>query len=124
MYMGEVNAFFKENRGQRVIATFHVAPTATSKAMLAYYFKYVVPTITRAAYECGDRRLQQDTDVWLREMSAVCWEEKVDVETGEYQSRLREVTELSNAEMIDYLEFLKQMAAEEYNVYVEDPRMI
>lgn len=124
MYMGEVNAFFQENKGQRIIATFHTVPTMTSKAMMAYYYKYVVPTITRAAYECGDRRTQQDTDKWLREMSPICREESVNVDTGEWDNRLREITELSNSEMIEHLEFLKQMAAEEYNVYIEDPKTL
>lgn len=122
MYMEEINAFFRDNKGQRVIATFHVAPTATSEAMKAYYFKYIVPTITRAAYENGDRRTQQDTDKWLREMAPVCWDESVNIETGEYNERLRDINELSNSEFIEYIDFLKQFAAEEYNVYVEEPQ--
>lgn len=122
MYMGEINAFFRDNKGQRVIATFHVVPTATSEAMIAYYYKYIVPTITRAAYEQGDRRTQQDTDEWLRMMSPVCWEEKANTDTGEYSERLRDVVELSNSELIEYIDFLKQMAAEEYHIFVEEPR--
>lgn len=121
MYMDEINAFFLANKGQRVIATFHVAPTATSAAMVAYYYKYVVPVITRAAYEQGDRRTQAGTDEWLRGLSPVCAEETVDVETGEYNVRLRRVAELSNSELTEHIEFLKQFAAEEYQVYIEDP---
>lgn len=122
MFMEEINSFFQDNKGQRVIATFHVVPTATSEAMIAYYYKYIVPTVTRAAYEQGDRRTQQDTDEWLRMMSPVCCEETVNVETGEYNERLRTVAELSNSELIEHIDFLKQFAAEEYHIYIQDPQ--
>lgn len=122
MYMGEINAFFSDNKGQRIIATFHVVPTATSEAMKAYYYKYIVPTISCAAYKEGERRTQKETDEWLRMMSPICWEESVNVETGEYNERLRNVAELSNSELIEHIDFLKQFAAEEYHIYIEEPR--
>lgn len=50
--------------------------------------------------------------------------ERVNEETGKYSHELRTVAELSNAELIEHIETLKQIAAEEYNTYIDDPRML
>ena len=42
MYMGELNEFFKQHKGSRVIARFVVASPGSSAALKGYYFNYVV----------------------------------------------------------------------------------
>lgn len=124
MFMGEINDFLAQNKGRRIVATFHAVPMASSEAMRAYYYKVIVPHITRAAYEQGERMTQMGMDKWLREMSPVCLEETVNYDTGEYITRLREIGELDNAELMEHIDYLKQMAAENYNVVLEDPRTL
>ena len=52
------------------------------------------------------------------------YEQIPNIETGEYENRLRKISELSNAELIEHIEFLKQLASEEYYIYIADPNEI
>lgn len=124
MYMGELNAFFKEWKGARIIARFSVASPGSSEALKGYYFNYVVPTFKQAIWESGERKTEQQTERFLRELSPIMYEETPDIETGQYETRLREIRELSNAELIEHIEFLKQVASEEYYIYIADPNEI
>lgn len=124
MYMGEVNAFFASNKGQRVVARFIVAPKASSDALKGYYYHYVVPTIKFGIWNTGDRKTEQQTELFLRSISPVCYEETVNEETGVYNHRLREIPELDNTELIDHIETIRQFAAENLNVFVDDPRTL
>lgn len=124
MYMGELNAFFKEWKGARIVARFSVASPGTSEALKGYYFNYVVPTFKQAIWDSGERKTEEQTERFLRELSPVMYEQTPDVETGQYEIRLREIRELSNAELIEHIDTLKQIAAEEYSVFIDDPRTI
>lgn len=124
MYMGELNAFFKEWKGARIVARFSVASPGSSEALKGYYFNYVVPTFKQAIWDSGERKTEEQTERFLRELSPVMYEQTPDVETGQYETRLREIRELSNAELIEHIDTLKQIAAENYSVFIEDPRMI
>lgn len=124
MYMGEINAFFAEHKGERIIARFVVAPVRSSEALKGYYFHYVVPTIQNGFWETGERKTEEQTEQFLRDISPICYEETVNDFTGEYSHRLREIRELSNAELIEHIETVRQFAAENLNVYVEDPQTL
>lgn len=124
MYMGELNAFFKEWKGARIVARFSVASPGSSKALKGYYFNYVVPTFKQAIWDSGERKTEEQTERFLRELSPVMYEQTPDVETGQYETRLREIRELSNAELIEHIEILKQVASEEYYIYIADPNEI
>lgn len=124
MYMGELNAFFKEWKGARIVARFSVASPGSSEALKGYYFNYVVPTFKQAIWDSGERKTEEQTERFLRELSPVMYEQTPDVETGQYETRLREIRELSNAELIEHIDTLKQIAAEEYSVFIDDPRTI
>ena len=113
--MDRLNAFFGANKGKRVVVNFEVADSGTTELQLAYYFKYVVPTIQAALLETGERKTERQTDVWLREQSGFCYD--ADCE-------LLEVRELTKTEFSNYLEWLKQFAAENLYVYVEDPKTL
>ena len=43
MPMDRLNAFFAQNKGQRVIVVFEAAGKEQSKLQMAYYYKYVLP---------------------------------------------------------------------------------
>lgn len=124
MYMGELNEFFKGWKGSRIIARFIVASPGSSEALKGYYFNYVVPTFKHAIWEAGERLTEEQTERRLREFSPIMYAERVDIETGEYSPELRTIADLSNAELIEHIEFLKQLAAEEYNAFIDDPRTL
>lgn len=124
MYMNEVNAFFAQHKGERVIVRFAVAPKATSKALAGYYYHYVVPTIRQGIWKTGDRKTEQQTEQYLRSISPVCIEETINTETGVYNHRLREIRELDNTELLEHLETIRQFAAEELGVFVDDPKTL
>lgn len=121
MYMGEVNDFFKSWKGSRIVARFIVASPGSSEALKGYYFNYVVPTFKQAIWESGERKTEEQTELFLRELSPVMYAEKVNEDTGEYSHELRTVADLSNAELIEHIDFLKQLASEEYYFYIADP---
>lgn len=124
MYMGEVNDFFKNWKGSRIIARFIVSSPGSSKALRGYYYNYVVPTFRHAIWEGGERMTEAKTEQFLRELSPIMYEETPDENTGKYTARLREISELSNAELIEHIETLKQICAEEYNAFIDDPRTL
>lgn len=121
MYMGELNEFFKGWKGSRIIARFIVASPGSSKALKGYYFNYVVPTFKHAIWEAGERLTEEQTERRLREFSPIMYEQTPNIDTGKYETRLRTIAELSNAELIEHIEFLKQLASEEYYLYIADP---
>lgn len=121
MYMGELNEFFKGWKGSRIIARFIVASPGSSEALRGYYFNYVVPTFRHAIWEAGERLTEEQTERRLREFSPIMYEQTPNIDTGKYETRLRTIAELSNAELIEHIEFLKQLASEEYYLYIADP---
>ena len=121
MYMGELNEFFKGWKGSRIIARFIVASPGSSEALKGYYFNYVVPTFKHAIWEAGERLTEEQTERRLREFSPIMHEQTPNIDTGKYETRLRTIAELSNAELIEHIEFLKQLASEEYYLYIADP---
>lgn len=123
MYMGELKEFFSMHKGKRVIASFSIVEPGTSEALRGYYFGYVVPTFRQAIWDAGERLTEEQTEKRLREMSPIMWEQEPDG-LGGWHTRLRRVSELSNAELIEHIDTLKQEAAENYDCYIEDPRNI
>lgn len=124
MCMGELNEFLKGWKGSRIIARFIVASPGSSEALKGYYFNYVVPTFKHAIWEAGERLTEEQTERRLREFSPIMYEQTPNIDTGKYETRLRTIAELSNAELIEHIEFLKQLASEEYYLYIDDPRTL
>lgn len=112
--MDRLRQFFSEHKGERLIVRMEVVPTGTNEAQLAYYFHYVLPTIKRALYEQGNFFTNENVDEMMRERSPVCWKD------GECRS----VRDMRQDEVSDYLDWLKQFAAENLYVYIEDPKLI
>ena len=118
--MDRLNAFFAANKGKRLVATFYADAPGSSKLQQAYYYNYVVPTISAALYEQGTRKSDAGIDLWLVEQYPG---DKTEQNLGSgmlvYEARY-----FSKTQMTDFLEWLKQFAAENLYVYIEDPKAL
>ena len=124
MYMDELKQFFRMHKGCRVIAKFMVGSLGSSEALKGYYYNCVVPSFQEGMWDAGERLTEEDAEIKMRELSPIMLEQEFNEETGKYTTRLREISELSNAELVEYIDHLKQIAAEEYSIYIEDPQSI
>ena len=115
MPMDRLKAFFAEHKGQRVVVRFEAAEPGSSELQLAYYFNYIVPTIQTALLETGERKTERGTDVWLRSNCSHCYSEWGD---------LLEARQMNKTDFSQFLEWLKQFAAENLYVYIEDPKTL
>lgn len=112
--MDRLRQFFSQHKGERLIVRFEAVKTGTNEAQLGYYFNYILPTIRQAFYETGERMTEDAVDEFLRQESAVCWKD------GECRS----VRTLTQEEMSDFIDWLKQYAAENLYVYIEEPKTL
>lgn len=115
MPMDRVNAFFAENKKMRVIVKFEAAEPNSSELQLAYYRNYIVPTIQTALYKIGERKTQREVDCWLRGQCSACYND---------DGLLLEPEEIAMSDFCDYIDWLKQFAAENLAVYVEDAKTL
>lgn len=124
MYMDELKQFFKMHKGCRVIAKFMIESQGSSEALKGYYYNCVVPSFQEGMWDAGERLTEEDAEIKMRELSPIMLEQEFDEKTGKCTTRLREISELSNAELVEYIDHLKQIAAEEYSIYIENPQSI
>ena len=115
MPMDRVNAFFEAHKGERVIVRFEAAAPGSSELQLAYYFNYVVPTVQTALWETGERMTEKQVDLWLRQRCGSCYND---------YGGLLEARQISKTDFSEFLEWLKQFAAENLYVYIEDPKTL
>ena len=80
----------------------------SSELLKGYYRAVVVPAFQRAYQETGVRMSLRSTEITLRKMCEI----------------KKQVDELCNAELIDFIEHLKQIGAEEFSIYIEDPKVL
>ena len=117
--MDRLKACFAEHKGERVAIRFYFSVPGSSAAQQSYYRNYVLPTIQQALLETGDRKSEQAVDRFLIEQypgdkSILA----TDIEAVK-------AAELNMVQMYDFLEWVKQWAAEPpLSVYVDDPRTI
>lgn len=116
MPMDRLNAFFSANKGQRVIVRFETAEPGSSKLQLAYYYNYVLPCVVEALREQGTRISEERADRWLIEQYPGGFSYD-----GNKQTVARQLTQ---PQMSEFLEWLKQYAAENLYVYIEDPKTL
>ena len=113
--MDRINAFFAANKGKRVVVRFEAAEPGSSELQLAYYYNYIVPTIQTALWQNGDRRTEKQVDLWLRQQCASCYND---------YGGLLDARQISKPDFSDFIEWLKQFAAENLYVYIEDSRTL
>lgn len=94
-------------KGKRIVVTIEVLAGDCTENQKAYYFGYVVPTVQDAMRELGERRNSRQVDLLLR-TSYPDW-------TG------KSIDQFDRREMSDFLQWVQQYAAENLNVYIDDP---
>jgi hypothetical protein len=114
--MDRLNAFFAANKGKRVVVRFEAAAPGSTALQQAYYYNYVIPCVVEALREQGTRKSEDATDRWL--ISQYPGGFRYD---GAEQHVARQLT---TTQMSDFLDWLKQYAAENLYVYIEDPRTL
>lgn len=117
MPMDRVNAFFEAHKGERVVVLFEAAERGSSELQRAYYYNYVLPTITAAFLETGQRM----TDDWTDRFLIQEYPQEIRTNDGTLVIYARQ---LNQSQMSDFLEWLKQYAAENLYVYIEDPKTL
>ncbi len=117
MPMERLNAFFAEHKGQRIVVRFEAAAPGSTAAQLSYYYQYVLPTIQQAFRENGDQMSEETIE---RLLFNEC--------PGPYVTNdgtlIEHGRQLNKFQMTDFLEWLKQYAAENLYVYIEDPKTL
>ena len=128
--MDRVNAWCAEHKGERVVIRFEAAAPGSSELQLAYYFNYIVPTIQTALYETGERMNEKQVDQWLRKQCPSIFETFIPPTAEQVKqgylgcTETKGIRDLSVSEMSDFLEWLKQYAAENLYVYIEEPKTL
>ena len=128
--MERLNAFFAANKGKRIIVRFEAAEIGSTEAQLAYYFKYIVPTVQAALWEIGERMNEKKVDEWLRQQCPSIFETFIPPTKEQAKqgylgcTETKGIRDLSVSEMSDYLDWLKQFAAENLFIYIEDAKTI
>lgn len=110
-----LNPFFASNKNKRVIVQFEAEEHGSTAAQLTYYRKYIVPTIQAALLKEGERKTEKQVDKWLRQQCGSCYND---------YGGLLEAQEMTQSDFSDFIDWLKQFAAEHLFVYVEDAKSI
>ena len=117
MPMDRLNAFFADHKGERVVVRFEAAAPGSTALQLAYYYNYIVPTVCAALLETGQRMTDEWTDRYL-----------IQEYPGELRTQDGQLVlygrQLTKTQMSEFLEWLKQFAAENLYVYIEDPKTL
>lgn len=115
--MDRLNEFFAAHKGERIVIQIEAVPQHSTAAQQAYFYNYILPTIVQAYRENGYRYSDRDVERELMNL----YPETITVDGHYIATR---AAQLSQAQMSDFLEWLKQFAAENLSVYIEDPRVI
>lgn len=119
--MDRLNTCFAEHKGERVTVRFYFGVPDSTAAQQSYYYQYVVPTIQQAFRETGERKSEKAVDKFLIEQYPG---DKSESQIG-LGVDVTEARSLNRSQMADFLEWVKQFAAEPpLSVYVEDPRCL
>lgn len=117
----EAKAFLQTWPNARIVAKFSILPDDPSEALKGYYFHCIVPTMKAALWQSGDRTNEKECEQWLRNTSPITNNYEWENDFG-WKRQVKEIADLSSAELVEHIEFIRQMAAEEFGVYIEDPQ--
>lgn len=119
MPMDRLNQEFARHKGQRVIMRVEFGSPGSTSLQQAYYYNYVVPTIKASLYAKGERFTESGVDRWI--INNYPLSKDLFTESGAPKVIGKQLT---ISEMSDFLEWLKQFAAENLSVYIEDPKTL
>jgi len=92
--------------------------------LIVYYKKKVVPDMQRAFFDAGDRYTAEETDLVLRSASPICKKEDYNFEEKKWESVIIELEDMDNQQLVFFIEQLKDFAAVNFGVYIEDPNSL
>ena len=120
----EMDYFLGQNPNKGIMVTLTVYDTGSSEALRGYFYKKVLPDFQEAYREIGERYTLKETEEKLLWLCPITRLDGVDETSGEHYSVLKPVSELNNGELVFFIEHLKQIAAEEFSIYIDDPRTL
>lgn len=118
----ELDHFCKMHPGTSYVCNLQVFEPTASAAIKGYYFNKIVYDFQQAFKQSGERLNLKEVEERLREMSPVMQIESF--EAGTYKHELKNVEDCTNAELSEFIEHLKQIAAEDFSFYIQDPHEI
>jgi len=96
-----------------------------SVPLLVYYKKKVVADFCRAYFDVmGERYTLAQTDEKLCQLSPICQKETYNFDTGKWESETVKVEQLDNQQLVFFIEHLKELGAQEFGVYIDEPSNI
>lgn len=116
----EWNDFLKRNAGHRITFYARASPPGKRAAYMAYYFSVAMPRIRQGFINRGMIISDDNVEEELRKLCHL-WDVKPNADNTGYTKRLRRISELSDAELYDYVETVKYIAAEYLNTFIDDP---
>jgi len=114
----EVRAMSRE-KDLAVTIEVKVKRNVSSDVQNAYYWGVVVAMIVERLRELGHDVDRDLTHEFLK--GRFLYSELTDPNTGEVMRIPRKTSELATGEFMDYLEHVKQFAAETLDIYIPDP---
>lgn len=118
----EMNEFFKMHPNTFFIMSIEVVKTKPlSIPLLMYYKKKVVPDMREAYLKSGERLTLEQVDRKLRERSPITIKEQYTRDSRKWNSDVLEIEDLDNQQLVFFIEQLKDFAAQEFGVWIEDP---
>lgn len=119
----QFNDFLKSWKSQDFIMEISVTQPKTSEALIAYYYKAIVPDFQHAFKEVdGERMSLSEVDIKLRKMSSVMHEEIPDEENGGFDLvRIIKIEEAGNHMASEFVEDLVLIGATRYSIEVKQP---
>ena len=104
----EMRDFLRRNKGRRIIVTLEAHDKGSTPAQLAYYRLKILPDLQEAFRKLGNRMTIEDVEELM---------------LSEYYKQIR-IPELDKEDMSDWIDFLKQYAAENLFTFIDDYRTI
>ena len=119
LHWDALKEFLSSHKGKVAIVRVELMAVEPTEKTRNYYFGYIVPEMQTAIMEAGEHKSKEETDLFLRCSCPICYEEKR--ENGRWVRRVKEFEELDQCECGEFIDFIKQFAAENYYKIIDDP---
>ena len=112
--------FCNLNRERSVIIRVEVQPQEAGEKIRNYVFGYVIPEMQRILHDNGEDYTRAQTFEYLKSICPVFLEEEY-LGNGKWKQRKKEWEELDKAEVVEFVAWVQQLAAIEFNQIIQDP---
>lgn len=121
----EMTEYFKDWKSSFFTMKIEVTKTTPlSIPLIVYYKKKVVPDMQRGMLLQGERLTLKEIDEKLRSISPITIKEEYNEESRKWESSVIDLEDLDNQQLVFFIEHIKDIAAQEYGVYIDDPSTI